>query len=163
MKIVKKILIGLALLVIIAQFIRPSRNSGGDVTTHDIATRFAVPPDVQTILRTSCYDCHSNATMYPWYAAIQPVGWYLNGHIQDAKKDLNFSEFGNYPLRRQIIKLQQIVEEVTGDEMPLPSYLILHSEARLDAQQKSLLSIWANALRDTLRERYSTEKDRENH
>jgi hypothetical protein len=160
MKIVKKILIVLAILVIIGQFIRPPQNTGGDVTTNDIATRYVVPPQVQTILRTSCYDCHSNATMYPWYAHVQPAGWYLYNHIKDAKKDLNFSEFCGYPLRRQIIKLQQVVEQVNENEMPLPSYLILHQDAKLTAQQKEVIADWANTLRDSLKQHYAGDKPR---
>ena len=140
-------------LVIILQFIRPPRNASTDVT-NDISTKFAIPPDVHEMLRTSCYDCHSNATRYPWYAEIQPVGWWLNSHIQEARRDLNFSEFSGYRLKRQLIKLQQIGEQVGEEEMPLPSYLVLHDEARLSKEQRDKIVVWAGAARDSLKARY---------
>jgi hypothetical protein len=92
--------------------------------------------------------------MYPWYAEIQPVGWFLNNHIQGARRELNFSEFAGYRLRRQIIKLQQIAEQVSEDEMPLPSYLIIHTRAKLSQEQKDRLVAWANTMRDSMRAMY---------
>lgn len=150
MKILKRVLLVLAGLLLILQFIRPPRNSSDGNSTNDIISAYGVPQDVQNILHTSCYDCHSNNTMYPWYAEIQPVGWFLNNHIQEARRELNFSEFAGYRLRRQIIKLQQIAEQVTEDEMPLPSYLIIHTDARLSQEQKGKLVAWTNALRDSM-------------
>jgi len=94
----------------------PSRPAIGEVLTpNTIDTVGSTPTDVQTILRPSCYDCHSNATMYPWYAEIHAVGWWLNRHIEDAKGELNFSEFAGYRPRRQMVKLNQITEEVEAD------------------------------------------------
>ena len=150
MKILKRVLLVVAGLVLILQFIRPPRNSSDGSSTNDIISAYGVPQDVQNILHTSCYDCHSNNTMYPWYAEIQPVGWFLDNHIQGARRELNFSEFAGYRLRRQIIKLQQIAEQVTEDEMPLPSYLIIHTDARLSQEQKGKLVAWTNALRDSM-------------
>ena len=55
-----------------------------------------MPDSVKVILQNACYDCHSNNTRYPWYVNIQPVGWWMSGHIADARDGLNFSEFGGY-------------------------------------------------------------------
>lgn len=153
----KRILLVLALGIIIIQFIRPDRNVPMSDPAHDISTVLDVPAEIRLILRTSCYDCHSNATMYPWYAEVQPVGWFLNGHIQDARKDLNFSEFGTYTPRRQYIKLQQIAEEVGDGEMPLPSYLIMHADARLSQAQKEKLFHWVNTAHEQLKTTYGPE------
>jgi hypothetical protein len=153
----KRLLLMLAAIVVILQFIRPDRTVPASDPADDISTVLNVPDEVQLILRTSCYDCHSNTTMYPWYAEVQPVGWWLNSHIQDARKDLNFSEFGTYPARRQYIKVQQIVEEVTDDEMPLPSYLIMHADARLSQEQKARLVAWATAAQESMRVSYPPE------
>lgn len=144
------VLVGLFLVI---QFIRPSSNSDSG-STSDISTTLTVPQEVQEVLHTSCYDCHSNATRYPWYWYVQPVGWWLNGHIQDAKRELNFSEFGTYRPRRQYIKLEQIVNEVSDDKMPLPSYLFIHTDARPSQDQKARLIAWANAARDSMKVKY---------
>ena len=141
-------------LLVILQFIRPPRNISEAAPTNDITARFNVPSDVRAILHTSCYDCHSNATRYPWYSEIQPVGWWLNNHIQQAKRALNFSEFaGNRP-RRQFTKLEQIAEQVSENEMPLPSYLLLHTDAKLSQEQKDILVAWTNAMRDSMKAVY---------
>jgi hypothetical protein len=151
-KIFKRVLVLFALLFVALQFIRPPRNASEASPEHDITVGFTVPWDVQKVLRTSCYDCHSNSTRYPWYAEIQPVGWWLDGHIREARRELNFSEFAGYRPRRQFIKLEQIAEEVREDAMPLPSYLIVHTDARLSPQQKEILVAWTNAARNFLRE-----------
>jgi hypothetical protein len=153
MKILKRILLVLAGVVLIVQFIRPAKNAGGD-TAHDIGSGFSVPSDLAATLRVACYDCHSNETRYPWYAEVQPVGWWLNGHIQDAKRQLNFSEFTARRLRWQYHKFEEITEQVGGSLMPLPSYLILHTDAKLSQMQRDNLVAWANAMRDSMKAKY---------
>src|SRR6187549_2563283 len=121
-KILKRTFQILLLVFIIIQFIRPEKNKAEGISKNDISTLYPVPANVQSILKTSCYDCHSNNTVYPWYSKIQPFAWWLNNHIQDGKKDLNFSEFASYRIRKQYKKLEEINELVKEGEMPLDSY-----------------------------------------
>ncbi len=144
----------LLMVFIIIQFIRPAKNRSEGISNNDITKLYTVPADVQSILKTSCYDCHSNNTVYPWYSYIQPVAWWLNGHIKDGKKDLNFSEFASYRIRRQYKKLEEINELVKKDEMPLDSYLWIHKNAKLSDQQKLTIANWANASRDSIKAKY---------
>lgn len=153
-KILKRTFQILLLAFIVIQFIRPAKNKAEGISQNDISKIYPVPENVQTILKTSCYDCHSNNTVYPWYAQIQPVAWWLNNHIQDGKKDLNFSEFASYRIRRQYKKLEEINELVKKDEMPLDSYLWLHKNAKLDDQQKLTLANWVTTIRDTIKANY---------
>lgn len=153
-KFLRRLLLLLLLAFIVIQFFRPAKNKAASISKNDISTLYAVPADVQTILKTSCYDCHSNNTVYPWYAEVQPVAWWLNEHIVDGKKDLNFSEFASYRLRRQYRKLEEINELVKENEMPLESYLWVHKDAKLNEQQKLTLANWVAAVRDTLKARY---------
>lgn len=153
-KILKRTFQVLLLAFIVIQFIRPAKNKAEGISNNDISKLYAVPAEVQNILTTSCYDCHSNNTVYPWYANIQPVAWWLDKHIKDGKKDLNFSEFASYRIRRQYKKLEEINELVKKDEMPLDSYLWIHKNAKLDAQQKLLLANWVVAVRDTIKATY---------
>ena len=88
----------LLIAFIVIQFIRPTKNNSKDLAAKDITTKYAVPNEVQTILVTSCYDCHSNHTNYPWYVNIQPIAWWLNDHIKEGKKELNFSVFSSYKI-----------------------------------------------------------------
>lgn len=149
MSILKKILLVLLLLFIALQFIRPARNIG-QVGQADIANRLMVPGSVEGVLKTSCYDCHSNNTRYPWYANIQPMGWLLANHIKDGKDDLNFNEFGTYTKRRQLSKLKAIGSSLKEGTMPLPSYTLLHQDAILSKEEKTLVTDWATKTRDSL-------------
>lgn len=148
--IVKGIAVVLLVGLIAIQFIRPAKNEATGESPDDIITRFSVPGEVKAILQVSCYDCHSNTTRYPWYAELQPAAWWLNDHIENGKKHLNFSEFGGYRLRRQAHKFEEIIDMVSADEMPLPSYTIVHRDAILSQEQKSLFLDWAKATHDSL-------------
>lgn len=153
-----KILVILILIIFVAaQFYpRPAKNTGKEVVVSDL-TMTTVPVDVQHILKSSCYDCHSNSTNYPWYANIQPVAWWLGDHITEGKKELNFSEFASYTIRRKFKKYSEIVKEVEENEMPLPSYEIIHREASLDSVEKQLLINWANSELESMRKAYPSD------
>lgn len=149
----KKVGLGTILLLIIIQVFRPTLNLSNDLT-NDISTKFNVPDSVQQILKTSCYDCHSNKTVYPWYTNIQPVGWWLQHHVNEGKEELNFSEFATYRVFRQYHKMEETLELLEKDEMPLASYTVIHTNAKLNPAQKQLLSAWASAVRDTIKASY---------
>ena len=153
-KFFKSFFLLLLLVFIVIQFFRPAKNIAEGISANDITTKYAIPQDVQTILKTSCYDCHSNNTSYPWYNNIQPVAWWLADHIKDAKAELNFSEFASYRIGRQYRKLEEINKEVEEGEMPLESYTYLHGNAKLNQQQKLSLTNWATALRDSIKAQY---------
>ena len=103
MKIVKRILLILLVIFIVLQAFRPAKNISND-TTKDISKSYIVPEDVKQILAKACNDCHSNHTRYPWYAEVQPIGWWLANHVKDGKKELNFNEFDKYRIARQYKK-----------------------------------------------------------
>jgi len=153
-KILKRTFQLLLVAFIVIQFFRPEKNRAEGISNNDISKLYPVPEDVQTILKTSCYDCHSNNTVYPWYAEVQPVAWWLNDHIKDGKKDLNFNEFASYSIRRQYKKLEEINELVKENEMPLDSYLWIHKDAKLNEQQKLAIANWVTAIRDTMKATY---------
>ncbi|MCF8429713.1 MAG: heme-binding domain-containing protein [Bacteroidia bacterium] len=142
---IKKIGLGLVAVIIILQFIRPTKNEGIALAETDILHLDSVSADVQKILKTSCYDCHSNHTTYPWYTNIQPLGLWMQWHVNEGKEELNFSEFKTYKPKRQKHKFEEISEVIEEDEMPLWSYTMIHTETKLSAEQKSLLTDWAKA------------------
>lgn len=150
----KKILIILLAIFIIVQFIRPDKNVSAGTTSNDIASVYPMDPELKDIFQKACYDCHSNQTNYPWYNQIQPFGWWLQNHIKEGKKELNFQEFGTYTLARQYKKLEETIKQVKDGEMPMPSYLWMHPEARLTAQEKEKINTWCQALRDTMQLKY---------
>src|SRR5690606_12968495 len=97
MKKMKKVLKVILVIVIIAfiaiQFVRPTKNSGEEIAANQITAKYQIPPEVEQILKVSCYDRHSNTTHYPWYSNIQPVAWWLDDHIVEGKDELPFSTF----------------------------------------------------------------------
>jgi hypothetical protein len=149
-KFLKRFFLVLLILFIGIQFFRPSKNKSDGPQPNDISAKYPVPADVQAILKTSCYDCHSNNTVYPWYAEIQPVGWWLNDHIKDGKRDLNFSEFASYRIRRQYRKLEEVADLVKENRMPISSYTMIHKNAILNDKQKQVIYNWVQAVRDTI-------------
>jgi hypothetical protein len=143
---IKKILLGVIAFFLVAQLVRPARNSGAIDGPAFIGRKYPVPADVQTVLAKACYDCHSNQTRYPWYTHVQPIGWWLAWHVAEGREHLNFSEFGNYAAKRQAKKLKEITEELAENEMPLASYTWVHRDAVLTEAEKKLLTDWVRSI-----------------
>ncbi len=148
-KILKKIFFIGLILFLLMQFYQPARNIGfeQDVTAN-FTKVYNVPKSVETVLRTSCYDCHSNKTDYPWYSNIQPVRFFMDSHINEGKEELNFNEFGNYSKRKQNSKLKAMSKQIKLNEMPLASYTLIHKNAVLSVSQKQELMNWINTLKN---------------
>jgi hypothetical protein len=154
MKMVKWSTLILGIVLVVIQFIRPERNAARGPSANAMGNHFPVPASVQSVFERSCYDCHSDNTKYPWYAEVMPVGWWLAKHIRDGKRGLDFDQFGSYRAFRQYRRFNDIIEQVNKDEMPLPSYLLIHRYARLTAAEKSDLEQWCTAMRDSMKVRY---------
>jgi len=150
----KKILLLLLLGLIIIQFIHPTKNKASGPQANYVGNVYTVPEDVKIILAKACNDCHTNNTNYPWYTRIQPVDWWMDHHVKDGKKHLNFDEYTNRPLRFQYHKMEEIVEMLKEGEMPLNSYTWAHKEAKLIESEKNKLISWAETIRDSLEARY---------
>ena len=140
---IKKVLIPIGISFIVIQFIQPARNNNAQLLATDISKTVSISDSVQTILRNTCYDCHSDNTNYPWYSNVQPVGWLLAKRITNGKQALNFSEFGSYSPRRQLSKLDEITNAIKDDIMPLPSYKMMHKNEQFGTNEKTLLINWA--------------------
>src|SRR5450432_3119163 len=102
----KKFFLWTLILFVLIQFIRPAKNSSSAQSANDITLHYSVPDSVLTVLKRSCYDCHSNNTVYPWYDRVQPIAWWLQYHINHGKGALNFSEFAAYAPAKQAKKLK---------------------------------------------------------
>ena len=153
-KLLKKILWILLVALIVIQFFRPEKNISAEVSPAHISQKFSVPDDVKQILSTSCYDCHSNNTHYPWYFSVQPVAWWLSGHIKEGRKHLNFDELSSYRLRRQFKKLEEIKKMVEENEMPLSSYTLIHRDAALTPAQIQTLVLWSEMQVNKMKSEY---------
>ena len=138
MKIVK-IIAWIALIALVAiQFFPVDYNQSETIPQTDFMLVNNVPVTVEKSLQVSCYDCHSNNTQYPWYNKVQPVAWFLEGHIKKGKEELNFSEWDSYSSRRKNSKLRSIISQIEDDKMPLKSYTFIHSNAVFKKNKKTL-------------------------
>lgn len=146
-RISKRILIGICFLLIGIQFIPAEINSQIEFSGHEIQSIYNTPNDVLEQLESSCFDCHSNKTSYPWYSSLQPFRYFMDQHIHDGKKELNFSEFENYSQRRKRNKLSSIISQINDDKMPPSSYLLLHKNAKLSESEKLLITNWVEDIK----------------
>lgn len=145
MKIILKVFVlVLAASFVVLQFFRVEQSNPPINAVETINAAVEVPPDIQIILGRSCNDCHSNSTIYPWYANVQPSGWYVKDHINDGRRHLNFSIFNTYPLSKKQKKLSEICEQVRSSEMPLPAYLWIHGDAKMQPGEADALCAWTN-------------------
>ena len=146
-KVFKKILITGLFIFLLMQLYQPALNKDdGALLPSHITMLYHVPDSVQLIFAASCYDCHSNNTKYPWYSYIQPARFMMERHIRNGKKDLNFSEFGNYSKRRQESKFESIIKQVKSGDMPLASYTMLHKNSKLTSTQKETVINWIDSI-----------------
>jgi len=154
MKILKAIGLLLLVVLVVIQFFHPERNISTAVAPNDISRIYPVDDTVNTILQKACNDCHTNNTRYPWYANIQPVAWWLHDHIREGKRELNFNDFASYRLAKQYHKLDEMIELVEKEEMPLSSYTLIHSDADLTDAEKLALTNWARSIRSEMAAKY---------
>lgn len=142
----KKILLIILALFLIAQFFKPTKNEGNlNLTAFIEETK--PPKGVQIMMKDACYDCHSNKTNYPWYNNVTPINFWLAHHIDEGKSELNFSDWENYSPKRKIKKMQEIAEEVEEKHMPITPYTFTHPKSKLSKEQINTLVTWAESFK----------------
>ena len=134
-----------SLLFLGAQLHRPDRTNPAVDERRTLRANTRMTPEVESILRRSCNDCHSSETVWPWYSNVAPASWFLKWHVDDGRRELSFSEWATYSKRRRERKLHEMCEQVEAGAMPLKSYLPLHPGARLSDEDKRVLCEWARA------------------
>jgi len=133
-----KTLLYVLIPIILIQFIPINRNNPPVDNNLVIST----PKDVEVILKNSCYDCHSNETVWPVYSYIAPISWLVAKDVKNGREELNFSEWNKLDDSKMEKKKEEIIEEISRDTMPLPIYLITHPSAKLSEDDKLLLKNW---------------------
>lgn len=141
-KVVKKVMIGLLTILVVMQFFRIDKENPAVLVENDFIEITKPNQEAIALLRSACYDCHSNETEYPLYSNIAPISWWLADHIEEGREHMNFSVWGTYSEKKQKHKLHECYEEVEEGEMPLESYTYTHAEAKLSAEQRELLEDW---------------------
>lgn len=146
----KKALTIIVVLFLILQFFRIEKTNPAENQGMDFLTIKNTPQNISKQIKASCYDCHSNETVYPWYSNIQPVAWFLKSHIDEGRNKLNFSTFSTYEPQKQAHKLEECIEMIEKNEMPLESYTLMHPNAKLTPEaKKNLLEYFKKIQKDT--------------
>nr|WP_232373666.1 heme-binding domain-containing protein [Leptospira chreensis] len=138
MSCVKRIFLILLGVFLILQFFPVSR------TNPPITSEIQTNAEVKDVLKRSCYDCHSNETVWPMYSYIFPASLLISHHVEEGRGELNFSEFGQLIERKQNKKIYEVWEQVEEGEMPPKDYLLLHPSAQLSEKDKEILKVWAD-------------------
>lgn len=144
-KILKIAAIVIVAALIVVQFIRPDFTNPPVNEAETLEASVQVPENIKAIMKRSCSDCHTNTTVYPWYSQISPVSWWLKNHIDEGRRELNFSVWATYQPKRKAKKLEEVCEQINEKEMPLPSYTWVHRDAILSAEESKVLCDWATA------------------
>ncbi len=147
MKIVKKVGLALLVIFILMQFYRPEKNISQGNHTAVFLTQTNPSEEVRLILIRTCYDCHSDNTEYPWYDNIAPISYWLANHVKNGKGHLNFSIWDEYDMQKKDHKLEEVIEMVEKNEMPLKEYTWIHKEALLTEKQRQAVVDWAERTR----------------
>ncbi|CAA7386507.1 heme-binding domain-containing protein [Chryseobacterium fistulae] len=137
----------IVLFLIVIQFFDTDKNIAAVASKNAIEKHYQVSAYVQKLLKESCYDCHSNTTVYPWYNNIQPVKWWLQDHVKSGKRHFNFDEFNSYSKEKKLKKLDEVAETIKNGEMPLASYTIIHQNAKLSDTEKSAIEQWVKDIK----------------
>lgn len=130
---------------LLAQLFRPDRANPPIVEAETLESTAPVPENVEAVLVRSCSDCHANKTNYPWYSNVTPFNFFLANHIEEGRRNLNFSVWNTYEKNRKRRKLDQICEQISEGQMPLPSYLWIHRDAQLSDEDRKILCDWTDA------------------
>ena len=128
---VRGVAVGLALLVLM-QFVPYGRNHGNPPVLREPAWD---TPRTRALFFTTCGDCHSHETKWPWYASIAPISWLVTHDVEEGRSELNVSRWGQ---GKQ--EADEAAEMVREGEMPPWTYLLAHPEAKLgEADRRDLI------------------------
>lgn len=124
-------------IFIVMQFIQPNKEN----IAVEKSLEIKAPVEVMTLLKTSCFDCHSNETTWPWYSQISPFSWVVANHVNTGRKALNLSIWESYSPEKKEEKMKAIFRTAYA-AMPLPSYIYAHEEANLTKEQRKIIRDW---------------------
>ena len=139
MKTFSKITYWFLIVIAIIQFIPVDRTNKPIDKKVDFIHVFATPGNIRTILKNACYDCHSNETVYPNYAYVAPVSWSIKNHINEGRKHLNFSIWGNLNQDLKKNMLEHSAKSIKEYSMPMTGYISRHPKANLTKAERMLL------------------------
>jgi hypothetical protein len=110
-----------------------------------------IPPSVAAVFTNSCVNCHSEKTEWPWYSHVAPISWMVESDVKHAREHLNLSQWDELQSIDKRTLLTAIAKEVERGDMPPRRYLVIHSKAKLSAEDSARVIEWTRAERHRLR------------
>lgn len=151
---IKRVLKIAAIILVIAlvaiQFIPIDRSNPPVDLNQDLLEHTSFTVQQKQLVKSACYDCHSNETVYPWYSYVAPISFSIEHHVVEGREELNFNAFMTYSKKKQDHKLKEVVEALEEGWMPLEGYVMLHGEAKLTEEQRADLASAFDKLRSDL-------------
>ena len=141
-------LLGLGIIFLVIQFVPNQLPEVTENNPKDLLGSGLVDGEMATLLKTACYDCHSNETKYPWYSFVAPVSWLVAKDTREGREEVNFSYWTDIDMMDKLAILDDVYTEVEEEHMPLPIYLSMHSEAKLTSEDRQKIMEWAEAAMD---------------
>ena len=142
----------LAVILVLIQFYPTNKPLTYVNNPNGLLENSQVPNHISNLLKSACYDCHSNETKYPWYASIAPLKWLIYSDINQGREELNFSDWNTISKEEKADILDDISTIILEEEMPLKKYVLLHSEAKLSLKDREDISNWAELALENLYE-----------
>ncbi len=143
----KNILLSLLGVFLILQVFSIDKSLPETIDSEDFFKMENVPLEVSSLLRRACKDCHSHQTDFPWYTNIEPLSWWINGHIEFGRENLNFSKWNSYDAVKKRRKIDECIEVLQKRRMPFKSYKWLHDEAKLSEAEYESLILYFQSIR----------------
>ena len=147
LRIILLVLLGVFVIIQIIPANRPQNENPGD---YDFFEANNVPDNIEQLIRSSCFDCHSQEVKYPWYSYVAPVSWIVSRDVRMGRTHLDFSKWNKLEKRDRIKMASEIGEEVEEGTMPMAIYILMHAEADLSQEQRESILVWSEQFAEQL-------------
>lgn len=115
-------------------------------TNPPVTAEVPAPPAVLAALKKSCWDCHSNETVWGWHTRIAPISWLAAHDVNEGREHLNFSRWDAMDAKRLEKLARKLPEEVEEGEMPTTLYVLAHPGAKPSDAERAAMAAWGRGL-----------------
>lgn len=113
-----------------------------------LAGKSQVFKNASKVMQSSCLNCHSSRTIWPWYAGLPLAGKIIQRDVKDGREEINLErELYVSDQKPSAETLKRIQHEIETDAMPPLEYKALHWKAFLNSKEKAVLLKWIDAER----------------
>jgi cytochrome c len=122
--------------------LRPERAVVGVDPSVSLNVESTVPAPVMSTLRRACFDCHSEATHWPWYVALPVASHLIERDVTEGRGQLNMSRWTQYNPFDRADLLDKMCQRASTGRMPPWQYRLMHPGAQLSEKDVAALCTW---------------------